>query len=178
MSYEETGQDSSFLGEHHNLCGHFDALSKATDPLFGLGCYRDTVNTAARMESNGQKGRIQCSQATADLLVESGKQGWIKQREDKIHAKGKGELTTYWIEINSLTTSSGTSASYPATVSTQVSTTDITSIAEAQDIHQMAELRRQQLKEYKEILNQLRESQSKHTYSNQTNEQRNYNDSV
>ena len=64
--------------------------------LFG-----DTVNTAARMESTGKRGFIQCSQATADVLSEAGKGHWIKPREEKVHAKGKGELQTYWIEVTS-----------------------------------------------------------------------------
>lgn len=64
--------------------------------LFG-----DTVNTAARMESTGKRGSVQCSQATADVLTEGGKGHWIKPREEKVHAKGKGELQTYWIEVTS-----------------------------------------------------------------------------
>ena len=55
---------------------------RARFQLFG-----DTVNTAARMESNGQKGRIQVSQSTADLLIAAGKQHWVEPREDKIQAK-------------------------------------------------------------------------------------------
>jgi class 3 adenylate cyclase len=62
--------------------------------LFG-----DSVNTAARMESTGMPGKIQCSQATADLLLLAGKSDWIKAREGLVQAKGKGEMQTYWIEI-------------------------------------------------------------------------------
>jgi class 3 adenylate cyclase len=61
--------------------------------LFG-----DTMNTASRMESNGTRGRIQISQETADLLIGAGKENWLKPREDKVVAKGKGELQTYWLE--------------------------------------------------------------------------------
>ena len=60
--------------------------------LFG-----DTVNTAARMESNGVPGRIHLSQQTADKLVEEGKGHWIVPRKDLIDAKGKGKLQTYWM---------------------------------------------------------------------------------
>mgnify|MGYP000110481782 CR=1 FL=1 len=53
------------------------------------------------MESNGQKGRIQVSQATADLLTDAGKQHWLSAREDLVEAKGKGKMQTYWVEIDS-----------------------------------------------------------------------------
>ena len=63
--------------------------------LFG-----DTVNTAARMESTGQPGRIQVSQETADLLIANGKGRWLAEREDSVLAKGKGVLTTFWLSIH------------------------------------------------------------------------------
>ena len=56
------------------------------------------VNTAARMESNGAPNRIHISKETADLLLQAGKHSWVRAREDKIVAKGKGELQTYWLE--------------------------------------------------------------------------------
>ena len=62
--------------------------------LFG-----DTVNTCARMESTGAKHKIQISQETAALLMEAGRGSWCIPREDKIVAKGKGELETYWLKV-------------------------------------------------------------------------------
>ena len=59
------------------------------------------MNTASRMESNGVAGRIHVSQATADELLARGRQGWISPREDKIVAKGKGELQTYFVSPTS-----------------------------------------------------------------------------
>jgi hypothetical protein len=55
------------------------------------------MNTASRMESTGVPNRVQLSQATADLLIEDGKEHWMIEREDKVKAKGKGELTTYFL---------------------------------------------------------------------------------
>lgn len=63
--------------------------------LFG-----DTVNTAARMESHGIPGRIHCSQSTADQLLKKGKGAWLTPRDQSINAKGKGILSTYWIEAS------------------------------------------------------------------------------
>jgi Adenylate and Guanylate cyclase catalytic domain/3'5'-cyclic nucleotide phosphodiesterase len=63
--------------------------------LFG-----DTVNTAARMESTGQRDKIQCSQSTADLLKAAGKGSWVKARDELVNAKGKGQLQTYWIDVS------------------------------------------------------------------------------
>lgn len=59
--------------------------------LFG-----DTVNTASRMESNGEEGRIHCSEQVAKLLKLSNCYE-ITKRGD-IDVKGKGIMTTYWLE--------------------------------------------------------------------------------
>jgi hypothetical protein len=65
---------------------------KSRFQLFG-----DTVNTAARMESNGERNRIHMSQDTADLLEKAGKGHWVVPRKETITAKGKGEMKTYWL---------------------------------------------------------------------------------
>ena len=62
--------------------------------LFG-----DTVNTASRMESTGFANRIQVSETTANLLIAAGKSNWVTPREDKVNAKGKGMMQTYFIEL-------------------------------------------------------------------------------
>lgn len=49
------------------------------------------------MESTGERDRIQMSIETANLLVAAGKSSWIIPRADKVVAKGKGEMATYWL---------------------------------------------------------------------------------
>lgn len=68
---------------------------RARFQLFG-----DTVNTAARMESNGAKQKIHISEQTANYLANAGKSDWYVPREDKIVAKGKfGLVKRIWIQI-------------------------------------------------------------------------------
>jgi Adenylate and Guanylate cyclase catalytic domain len=61
--------------------------------------FRVQMNTASRIESTGVSDRIHISQATASLLIAAGKEKWVVPREQKITAKGKGELTTYFLNI-------------------------------------------------------------------------------
>mmetsp|Transcript_17163 Transcript_17163/g.47039 ORF Transcript_17163/g.47039 Transcript_17163/m.47039 type:complete len:97 (+) Transcript_17163:37-327(+) len=57
------------------------------------------------MESTGAKGRIQCSEATAECIRTARKEHWVVPRDDAVNAKGKGEMQTYWLDL------SGSSAS-------------------------------------------------------------------
>ena len=75
---------------------------KSRFQLFG-----DTMNTTARVETTGAPNKIHLSSDTANLLIEAGKESWITAREEKVQAKGKGELETYW--LNAHGSSGGTS---------------------------------------------------------------------
>ena len=44
--------------------------------------------------------RIQMSQETTDLLIAAGKSQWLRARQEKVNAKGKGELQTYWLDVH------------------------------------------------------------------------------
>ena len=71
----------------------------------------DTVNTASRMESTGEPGRIQVSSAFAEQLrlllavaesdgtanSNSRQQPKLTERGE-LSVKGKGKMTTYWLE--------------------------------------------------------------------------------
>lgn len=66
--------------------------------LFG-----DTMNVASRMESTGVPGKIQLSGETANLLLRAGKSEWLIPREDKVVAKGKGEMETFFLNLSEAT---------------------------------------------------------------------------
>jgi class 3 adenylate cyclase len=54
----------------------------------------DAVNTASRLETQGEPGRIQLSEATARHLGAA----FDLQRRGVVALKGRGELTTFWLE--------------------------------------------------------------------------------
>lgn len=56
------------------------------------------MNVASRMESTGEPGRIQVSEATAHLLRKANKEDWLTPRKDLVYAKGKGNLQTFWLQ--------------------------------------------------------------------------------
>jgi len=54
-------------------------------------------NFLPTINSTGVKSKIQVSESTYKLLVEAGKEGWLKERPDKVKAKGKGVLKTWFL---------------------------------------------------------------------------------
>jgi hypothetical protein len=63
------------------------------------------------METTGIKGKIQISQATADLINNAGKLHWVHPREDMVNAKGKGVLHTFWLNPSAKMNSSSKTSS-------------------------------------------------------------------
>ncbi|KAG1671931.1 Atrial natriuretic peptide receptor 1 [Nymphon striatum] len=59
--------------------------------LFG-----DTVNTASRIETCGLPLKIHMSLETADFLKQQ--EGFVIDEREPIFVKGKGKMTTYWLE--------------------------------------------------------------------------------
>ena len=61
---------------------------------FTYDIWGDTVNTASRMESSGEVGKVNISQTTYDLV----KDKFNCVHRGKIKAKGKGEIDMYFVE--------------------------------------------------------------------------------
>lgn len=61
---------------------------------FQYDIWGDTVNTASRMESSGEPGKVNISESTYQLV----KDRFRCQYRGKIAAKGKGELEMYFVE--------------------------------------------------------------------------------
>lgn len=60
--------------------------------LFG-----DTVNTASRMESNGEALRIHISAQCRDAIAKVGEGLYIMEERGSVVMKGKGAVTTHWL---------------------------------------------------------------------------------
>ena len=63
---------------------------------FQYDIWGDTVNTANRMESNGQVGKVNISQYTFELIKDNPQ--FTFESRGKIQAKGKGEIEMYFVE--------------------------------------------------------------------------------
>ena len=63
------------------------------------------------MESTGEADKIHCTQATANLLINTGKGSWLEPRGEIVEAKGKGVLKTYWVTPRTHTSSAGSRTS-------------------------------------------------------------------
>ncbi|MBL4587555.1 MAG: tetratricopeptide repeat protein [Flavobacteriales bacterium] len=62
---------------------------------FAYDIWGDTVNTASRMESSGEVGKVNISQATYTLLKDDAAFSFTSR--GKVEAKGKGEMEMYFV---------------------------------------------------------------------------------
>ncbi|MFZ5722798.1 MAG: adenylate/guanylate cyclase domain-containing protein [Pseudomonadota bacterium] len=60
---------------------------------FSYDVWGDTVNTASRMESHGEPGRIQISSETKEKLGDD----FTCEPRGPVYIKGKGEMETWWL---------------------------------------------------------------------------------
>lgn len=61
-----------------------------------------TVNTASRIESSSYGNAIQLSSATARLIKTAGFISWIQPRDGPVNLKGKGSMSTFWLNTSSI----------------------------------------------------------------------------
>ncbi len=66
---------------------------------FQYDVWGDTVNTASRMESSGEVGSVNISQATYELIRDEHE--FQFESRGKIEAKGKGEIGMYFVRLRS-----------------------------------------------------------------------------
>jgi adenylate cyclase len=60
---------------------------------FAYDIWGDTVNTASRMESSGEVGKVNISGTTYELV----KDKFNCEHRGKVQAKGKGEIDMYFV---------------------------------------------------------------------------------
>jgi class 3 adenylate cyclase len=64
---------------------------------FQYDIWGDTVNTASRMESSGEVGKVNISEATYALVREQAGRLFDFTARGKVQAKGKGEMEMYFV---------------------------------------------------------------------------------
>ncbi len=98
---QEIERCSEFLGADLKIriglhCGEATA-GVIGQNKFAYDIWGDTVNTASRMESHGEAGRVHCSAAVYEALKDS-KDSFAFEERGEMEIKGKGMMRTYFIE--------------------------------------------------------------------------------
>ncbi|MDH4058506.1 MAG: adenylate/guanylate cyclase domain-containing protein [Cyclobacteriaceae bacterium] len=62
---------------------------------FQYDIWGDAVNTASRMESNGEVGKVNISQATYEVIKDE--PNFTLEKRGMIQVKGKGEMEMYFV---------------------------------------------------------------------------------
>jgi class 3 adenylate cyclase len=60
---------------------------------FAYDLWGDTVNVASRMETQGEPGKIQVTEAVYETL----RQEFLLEPRGELEVKGRGMMTTYWL---------------------------------------------------------------------------------
>ncbi|XP_067936689.1 receptor-type guanylate cyclase Gyc76C-like [Watersipora subatra] len=81
------------IGIHSGQC--VAAVVGVSMPKYTL--FGDTINVASHLESTGEPMKIQISQQTKNLLDKQEGQ-FVCEKRGMIDVKGKGEVTTWWLE--------------------------------------------------------------------------------
>ena len=67
---------------------------------FQYDIWGDTVNTASRMESSGDVGKVNISEATYEMLKDNSE--FVFESRGKIAAKGKGEMEMFFVSTKNI----------------------------------------------------------------------------
>lgn len=79
------------------------------------------MNKTSRIETSGQKGKVHISEEMANILKASGKERWVKKREDVVTLKGLGEVPTYWLSLENERHSTAGSVASHSTIESALS---------------------------------------------------------
>ena len=71
------------------LCKNIEILA-----IFAFDVWGDTINTAARLESHGEPGKVHISEKTYNLIKE---EFGLNLTQSEVSMKGKGMVKTYLV---------------------------------------------------------------------------------